>query len=77
MTSKEQLYKMIEGRFETIQALTMECIDLIYNAAYNEAIENAAKKAECTTMEYVDKNYKNAEDWLKVKVASEIRKLKK
>lgn len=42
MTPKEQAIKNIEGRIETIQTLSTECMELIYNAGYNEAIEAAA-----------------------------------
>lgn len=41
MTPKEQALKLIEGRFETIEKLSLECIEMIYKAAYNEAIEDA------------------------------------
>lgn len=40
--SKEQAFKMIEGRIETIQRLSIECIEYIYSAGWNEAIETAA-----------------------------------
>lgn len=43
--TKEQIFKMIEGRIDTIQALSFECIELIYNSGYNEAIEDAALEA--------------------------------
>lgn len=46
MTSKEQIFKMLEGRLETMQTMALESIELIYNAGYNEAIEEAAKLAE-------------------------------
>jgi len=42
MTPKEQAFKMIEGKIEAIQTLSIECIDFIYLAAHNEAIELAA-----------------------------------
>lgn len=42
MSGKAEILKMIEGRIETIEKLTQECIELIYKAAYNEAIEDAA-----------------------------------
>lgn len=44
MTNKEQAFKNIEGRIETIQNLSTEIIELIYVAGYNEAIEDAANK---------------------------------
>jgi len=40
MTPKEQAFKMIEGRIESIQKLSIECIEFIYIAAYNEAIND-------------------------------------
>jgi hypothetical protein len=43
MTTKEQVLKLIEGRIETMQQLSIECIELIYNAGYNEAIDDALK----------------------------------
>lgn len=43
MSGKAEILKMIEGRIETIEKLTQECIELIYKGAYNEAIEAAAK----------------------------------
>lgn len=46
MTNKEQIFKMIEGRVDTMQTLSLECIELIYNAGYNEGIEAAAKVAD-------------------------------
>jgi hypothetical protein len=42
MDSKKIVLSLIEGRIETIQQLTVECIEMIYNAAFNEAIEKAA-----------------------------------
>lgn len=45
MNSKEQIFKMIEGRTETMQTLAVECIELIFNAGYNEAIEAALNEA--------------------------------
>ena len=44
MTPKEQALKNIEGRIKTIQKLSTECIELIYNAAYNEAIEDVLRQ---------------------------------
>ncbi len=41
MSGKAEILKMIEGRIETIEKLTQECIELIYKGAYNEAIEDA------------------------------------
>lgn len=43
MTYKEQAFKNIEGRIDSIQKLSIECVEYIYLAAYNEAIEAAAK----------------------------------
>jgi len=40
MTSKEQVLKMIEGRIDTMQTLALESIELLYNAGYNEAIQD-------------------------------------
>lgn len=51
MTPKEQALKNIEGRIESIQQLSIECIEHIYLAAYNEAIEAAAKCAELNNNE--------------------------
>ncbi len=39
MTNKEQILKMLEGRIDTMTALVIESIELIYNAGYNEGIE--------------------------------------
>ena len=39
--TKEQILKMIEGRIDTMTALAIESIELIYNAGYNEGIEAA------------------------------------
>lgn len=41
--SKEQIFKMIESRIDTMQNLAIECAELIYNAGYNEGIEKAAQ----------------------------------
>lgn len=49
MTPKEQVLKMIEGRIDTMQKLALESIDLIYKAAYNEAIDDAYKIVSETT----------------------------
>lgn len=51
MNAKEQAFKNIEGRIDTIQKLSVECIEYIYDAAWNEAIEAAANVN--TTDEYV------------------------
>lgn len=40
--TKEQVLKLIEGRVDTMTALAIESIELIYNAGYNEGIEAAA-----------------------------------
>ena len=64
MNEKEQAFKMIEGRIESIQKLSLECIEFIYLAAYNEAIEEAAKCCE---------NLNRSQPF----AANEIRKLKK
>lgn len=61
--SKEQMIMLIEGRINTIQSLMIECIELIYNGAYNEAIETAAKLIE--------------RDEVFSPAANEIRRLKK
>ncbi len=53
MTNKEQILKLIEGRIETMTALSIECIDLIYKAGYNEGIEDVLNLKE--TDEYVAK----------------------
>lgn len=37
--NKEQMFKLIESRIDTMQSLTLECIELIYNAGYNDGIE--------------------------------------
>ncbi len=39
MNTKEQIFKMLEGRIDTMQALAIESIELIYNAGYNDGIE--------------------------------------
>ncbi len=50
MTNKEQMFKMIEGRIETMQKLAIECIEMIYEAGIldgaNDALESAAKFAD-------------------------------
>lgn len=46
MTPKEQAFKIMEGRIDTIQKLSTELIEFIYNAAYNAAIEAAAKEVD-------------------------------
>lgn len=69
MTPKEQALKDIEGRIESIQQLSIECIEHIYLAAYNEAIEAAAK--------LVDKDTRSDQAGYKFGPAIEIRKLKK
>lgn len=51
MDSKERELKNIEGKIETIQQLSIECIEHIYLAAYNEAVEAAAKCAEMNNNE--------------------------
>lgn len=48
MNNKEQALKMIEGCIDTIQKLSIECIEAIYKAAYNEAIEDAFKQTAIT-----------------------------
>lgn len=47
------------------------------NTEWNEAIEAAALAVQATTMEFAGNDYKNAEDWVKVKAAVNIRSLKK
>ncbi len=42
--SKEQIFKQIEGRIDTAQNMMLECIELIYNAGYNDGIEAALKE---------------------------------
>lgn len=37
--TKEQVFKQIEGRIETMQNTMIECIEMIYNAGYNDGIE--------------------------------------
>lgn len=64
MKSKEQVFKLIEGRIDTMQALTIECIELIYNAGYNDAIEEAALVVDATN------------EW-GFAIAGKIRELKK
>lgn len=46
MSEKEQALKMIEGRIETITNLSLECIEMIYNAGYNDALEKAAQHCD-------------------------------
>ena len=62
MTPKEQALQMIEGRINTITKLSIEVIEYIYTAAYNEAVVAAA--------DVCDKNMHDA-------TADEIRGLKK
>lgn len=42
MTPKEHAFKLISDRIDNISQLAMEGIELIWKAAYNEAIEDAA-----------------------------------
>lgn len=65
MNGKEQIFKMLEGKIETMQTLAVECIELIYNAGYNEAIEAAALKVP----KYEDDNMND--------IREAIRQLKK
>lgn len=37
--SKEQVLKQLESRIETMQNTMIECIEMIYNAGYNDGIE--------------------------------------
>lgn len=60
--TKEQVLKLIEGRVDTMTALAIESIELIYNAEYNEGIEDALRVLD---------NYDDKERFV------EIRKLKK
>lgn len=69
MTPKDQVLKMIEGRVDTMQNMVLECIELIYKAAYNEAINDAAK--------LVDKDTRTDQAGYAFGPAIEIRKLKK
>lgn len=46
MTPKEQAFKNVEGRIDTIQKLSIEILEYVYLAAYNEAIEDAIKMCE-------------------------------
>lgn len=50
---KEKAYSIIEGKINSMQNIAIECIEEIYKAAYNEAIEDAYKIASETT-EYAD-----------------------
>jgi len=66
MTGSEETKKiinLIESKIEVITSLSIECMEQIYKAAYNEAIEVAAKLAE-------SKNTNTAS-------SDQIRKLKK
>lgn len=47
--TKDQVLKLLEGRIETMQQLSIECIELIYNAGYNEALNKAYEVASETT----------------------------
>lgn len=51
--TKEQILKMIEGRIDMMTALAVESIELIYNAGYNEGVEDAYRVASETT-EYAE-----------------------
>jgi len=42
--TKEQILKLIDGRVDTMTALAIESIELIYNAGYNEGIEDVVKE---------------------------------
>lgn len=44
--NKDQAFKILEGRIDVMQTLMIESIEIIYNAAYNEAIEDAIKITE-------------------------------
>ena len=68
--TKEEVWKVIESKINTLQSLTIECVELIYNGAYNEAIEAAAKRAEQTA-------YDVGSNTLDTFTINEIRKLKK
>lgn len=46
MSSKNQILKMLEGRIDTMQNLAIEGIELIWQAAYNEAIEASVNIAQ-------------------------------
>lgn len=52
MTNKEQIFKMIEGRIETMQNLAIESIELIYNAAIDDAIKIAEDADENSSKGY-------------------------
>ena len=80
--TKEQIFKMIDGRINTMQGLAFECIELIYNAGYNEAIEAAAKCIFGKAPAFPRKDYGGpAMDAERFRVLTlceeEIRKLKK
>lgn len=63
MITKEQQYKLLGGRIDTMQNLALECIELLSNALWNDAIETAAKLAD-------DQEYGH-------EAAVDIRRLKK
>lgn len=44
--TKEQILKLIESRIDTMTALVTESIELIYNAGYNESVEDCVKEIE-------------------------------
>lgn len=39
--TKEQAFKEIESRIDSLQELMTECSEILYNAGYNQAIEDA------------------------------------
>lgn len=61
MTPKEQALKTIEGKIEAIQNLSIECIDYIYLAAHNEALELAARTFELKDYKLNDDNLDNTQ----------------
>ncbi len=46
MNTKEQIFKMLEGRIDTITNLSIECFEMVYEAGINEGLEKGAIEME-------------------------------
>lgn len=56
--TKEQILKLVESKIDTCQQLAIESIELIYNAGYNEGVEDCVKEIEAS----------NGPSWLAVNI---------
>lgn len=63
MMTKEQQFKLLEGRIDKMQEIALECVEILSVALWNEAIECAAKSIEnegclCNVMSFYELAFK-------------------